>query len=167
MIRVLILPLLLAGSTLMPADLIPLREATDPDDVVLAAPIGADFFCIDCYECSGQSGHSTNGSLGDFGGGFHNETCNSGTCDTIHGMCCCNEEDSDFDMAAALDDVAALQEVLMAGDADGLAYLVNRGSEVIRVEAERSAIQVVNCSGDVVAHFPLSAEMFTAVAPQP
>jgi hypothetical protein len=71
--------------------------------------------------------------------------------------------DEDCNLKAALTQAAELQRVLREHDVPALVRLANADDSLVRVVAERGAVQIVNCSGAAVANFPLAGDLMNAV----
>lgn len=132
-----------------------------PLDLVLSTEMTAAVFCIECHSCGG--GHGTSPEWGGYGGGEHGGSCLSGTCDVVHGVCCCAEDDA-FDADAALAQAEALRQAVVGNDAGALTELISADESLVRVVAERGSAQIINCSGQPVANFPLSPELLSAAS---
>jgi len=142
--------------------------ATAPNapDPVLTIEVSPSIFCIDCSICdNGVPGHVTNdgtiGFQGTFGGGLHNDTCLSGTCDQAHGICCC---DDDQDLALAVGYATELQHAILQGSPSRVAAALAAGRGALQFVKDRQAIQVVGCSGQPVAHYPLVPRLAASLA---
>jgi hypothetical protein len=97
-------------------------------------------------------------------GGPHAEPpnhCVAGTCATKHGEGLC-EGPPEF----ALQDLEILRGALAREDASSAGAVLSRHQDHIRVNGERQAVQVMNCSGEVVAHFPVSAGFVASLTRQ-
>jgi hypothetical protein len=55
-------------------------------------------------------------------------------------------------------DAEIVRRAIAEGKHGRLAQLVHADPTHVLVNAERSAVQLINCVGDVVAHFPISAD---------
>lgn len=123
---------------------------------VVVHPVSPSFFCIGCNTCSsGHPGHTTDQDALDpsYGGGDHDDVCLPGTCDAAHGVCCCEDSDG-FDIEDAVSQVGLLQRALLTNDARELRELIRAEGSIVRYDAGRGAIQVVNCAEAPVATFP-------------
>jgi hypothetical protein len=84
-------------------------------------------------------------------GGPHNDgKCREGTCDTKHGPMC------DLSVEFASGDFEALRRGLVESDLQPVRALLAKHSNVLFVNVARSAVQVSDCEGNVVAHLPLA-----------
>lgn len=63
--------------------------------------------------------------------------------------------------------VQKLNDAARAGDVARLAAAIAEGGEIVEVNAKRGAIQVVGCTGAVVAHIPLSRETLARLQANP
>ena len=122
----------------------------------------AGLFCLECEECP-SGGHITiSENVEDpfYGGGIHDDTCLSGDCLTVHGIC--GGENPDFDLDEALLQAKELQRALLENDAKAIVTLLNADQSVVRWVESRESLQLVNCSGKPVASFPVVEQVFLA-----
>lgn len=91
-------------------------------------------------------------------GGVHlDPVCYPGTCDTKHGPMC---GPPDF----ANSEFEELRRRLARNDAAGAATLVLAHGREVVVNVERSAVQILDCTGGVVAHLPVSTDLAASLA---
>jgi len=108
-------------------------------------------WCGGMAECNGGSctsidfGHVAPrvGDTNEYGGGYHDTTCFSGSCEEKHPEC-------EYAVMAA----AEAEDALRNHDAAQLAAVADRYTKGARIE--RGALQLLDCDGNVVAHIPLS-----------
>lgn len=94
-------------------------------------------------------------------GGVHlNYQCFSGTCDNTHGPLCGGPPESP-DFASA--DLEYLRKHLASNDVREAAAVLASHEKQATVNMLRSAVQVVDCTGSVVAHLPVSETMAAAL----
>ena len=87
-------------------------------------------------------------------GGVHlNGECFTGSCATKHGPACT----SGSNLAAA--DVQALRKSILKRDPQAIRSLIAAHPKNMVHNGARSAVQLMNCSGQVIAHLPLSATL--------
>lgn len=90
--------------------------------------------------------------------GWHLTFCATGSCAQKHGPLC-----GDTGTQFAASDLGELTGALADLDTEGVrAVLAQHGSQVV-VNVERSALQVVDCTGAVRAHLPVTPTLIAAV----
>ena len=83
----------------------------------------------------------------EWGTGPHNDyQCYPQSCEVKHGFDC--------DMIEGLEELRAS---LAAGDAEGTSILIRQSNARVVINRERSAVQALSCTGEVVAHLPVAA----------
>jgi hypothetical protein len=138
--------LLIGGFTLSPVGGTP---------VSLAIPMDSD--CIlTCWDappyCLGEDEHDAwwvEQGDADYGEGYHSVSnpCWHGTCMEKHPTC---------EPELAVLDFEALRFALLLGDAAQLRSAMSAlGSDRVRHNRKRAAIQLIGCTGEFVAHFPI------------
>ena len=145
---------LLAAASAATADPIP----TDP--VALSVPVAGDAWMCDTY-CSHlgcEAGEhwavgtdepeEGNANRND---GWHFQDCKAGTCEFTHGPLC------EPTLAALPAD--RLIRMLQARDTEGVEAFMAAHPERVWVNVPRSAVQVADCTGVVVAHLPVSRDL--------
>jgi hypothetical protein len=93
-------------------------------------------------------------------GGAHvtQPLCRTGTCATHHGPLPCLIVE-----LPGVDVLATIQKALISDDAPVIARLISAAPKRIVLNVSRSALQVVGCSGGIVAHMPVSADLMAKV----
>lgn len=89
-------------------------------------------------------------------GGVHQDDCWPYTCDVRHGPFCGYQNSPEA--------LEALRVLVRAHDVRGLAASIIEHPEAIRLNTRRSAVQVLNCKGNVVFHMPLPSSFAKAVS---
>jgi hypothetical protein len=91
-------------------------------------------------------------------GGPHNDyQCRSGTCATKHGPACEGG-------TLALADLRSLRAAVATNDVQRIIDMLSAHPSQVTVNHHRSAVQVADCTGDVVAHLPLEASVLKRLA---
>lgn len=108
--------------------------------------------CWDQHQAGAHVAHGV-GSWNERGAGSHTDPFN-GSCADKHPGC----GGGDVEM------IAALAKSVEHGDAIALHAILNRGTADVYFAAERHAIQVLGCHGEVIAHFVVDDEMRTLIA---
>jgi hypothetical protein len=95
-------------------------------------------------------------------GGAHSspDICRSGTCDTTHGPYGCTETNGEV---ITDETVERMRRALSEGDAHVAAGIIGRTPTRLKVNAERSAVQVLACQGSVVLHLPVSQRLLRSL----
>lgn len=129
---------------------------------VNAAPYGAVETCFDCtdYAIDGVEEHydGDNEDSPTYKGTPHGGTENvPGTCRNAHGdpYRACNDNVASFS-------ASDLDRALQQRDIQGLALMVS--TPKIYYNAERQAIQIADCAGNMIAHFAVDAQVAEALA---
>lgn len=140
MVRRLLLPLALAVVALT------LQAFSSPDALATA---GSCAFCQD-MEGGGGWGHSCQEPGAQF------ETCphvawRGGICSSEHSNC--NPEEAEN-----------LQAVVAADNDDRLLEIIATNPAQIQVNWERRAVQVADCTGRIIAHYPVGETLFGRLA---
>lgn len=124
--------------------------------------------CLDCGEDMCESGwHDAWDTTPAFqrwhrnGGAHLDDACREYTCDVRHGPAC--EPLPDGLVALTTADIETLRATVVAGDAQLIAVLVKAHPKEFTVNVERSAIQLLGCTGMVTMHMPIPAEMLGAL----
>lgn len=88
-------------------------------------------------------------------GGPHStqSNCKPGTCDTKHGPC--------QEVSSANDDKA--RAAIDGGDAGAVSRLLRESSGRVVVNAERAAVQVLGCDGEMLSHLPVSQALLAVL----
>lgn len=141
-----------------------------PDDglavpAVLAVPIALDDDCVHCDESECPFGEHDAWDVETFipywhrNGGAHppSQPCFTGFCDAKHGPPGCG---GGFLMA----DAEAFRSALLRDDVAGVRQLLAEFSEGATLNVERSAVQLVDCHGAVIAHMPVTERFLGAVS---
>ena len=106
------------------------------------------FYCINADNgCTANEHYGYTGSTGTRGGATHFD-CYSGTCDDHHPQC--------IEVPAAQLD--ALEQAAIAGDQAKVKSMLEE-HQTLTVNIERSALQLLDCGGNVVAHVPAPATL--------
>lgn len=144
---VLLASVVLLGSSPRAATSSPAREAA-----IRAAMFHCPYVCTLCahYDDYTSAG-SSNGNLQQPIAGCEFGFCTGDACDL--------GEFSPRDRAEAI-------VVASAGSPDEIAALLERFPDNVHINMERGAVQITGCSGAIIAHVPLSAELVTAIAAQ-
>lgn len=108
--------------------------------------------CGDCHQSTllGASSHDFHGDCNRTDTNFRPTpyTCHqddaAGACD-LHDPC---QESHDLD-------VSEVSRLAQEGVEDSLVYLVRRHKKVLSYNAARNAVQILDCGGHVVAHYPV------------
>ncbi len=90
------------------------------------------------------------------GGSHPYQQCFSGSCDTKHGPFPC-------DPIMGLETLESLRAAIAAANATNIDGLLAKHSKTILLNSSRLAIQVRNCNGDVVMHFPIERQLLGAL----
>lgn len=97
-------------------------------------------------------------------GGVHNsKPCFPGSCDTKHGPACPPREGGGH---FAMVDMEQLRGSIKAKDARAVKDLLADYAHSTALNVERSAVQVINCQGAVIAHFPVGQKLLHQVSTQ-
>ena len=110
--------------------------------------------CTGCRTCYGVSyWHNTNYAppMADYGGPQH--LCQMGNCGE-HGICGGEEEAAD--QVALVAELEAVRKALLSEELQELRRVLSKASSRVALNGTRMAVQVTGCSGDIVAHFPLT-----------
>lgn len=91
------------------------------------------------------------------GGGLHT-SCLSGSCTSVHGVCGGDDTTIEGETVVILTETErqALQAVLARADGQGLVSIMSTLAGRAVYNADRAAIQLLGCGGQVIAHLPLS-----------
>lgn len=92
------------------------------------------------------------------GGAHLDYQCREYTCDVRHGPLCGGGTEITFA------EMERIRSSLTQGEAGQLYEVIERHPERTFLNVARSALQVLNCKGDVVAHFPMSERLLEAMA---
>lgn len=133
----------------------------------VAAPIMMVDLCdIHCYSYDCDPGYHYAFEVPDMdpnamrNGGVHvNGQCESGTCDEKHGPLC---DGSGPTLATA--DLEELRTAIADNDAEGVQAFIWKYPSRVSLNVERKAVQVATCTGNVIAHLPLTAMVQAALA---
>ena len=122
--------------------------------------------CIFCstYGCPGGEHDAWETFLENFtrNGGVHLDMeCKSGTCWTMHGPAC---PDPDGGGTFAMVDMDRLRGSIEAKDVQAVKDLLADHTQSTALNVERSAVQVMNCEGAVIAHFPVGQKLLDRVS---
>ncbi len=136
-------------------------RATDPGDMDLALPFIRG--CNGCDACNWPTWHHTNfvPPMADYSPPQH--ACQMGDC-LEHGICGGLEPDPAE--SAVVSTLEALRLALLSGDPEELASVFVEVSPRATLNRARKAVQVTGCSGQVVAHFPLTEGQYAALDSQ-
>lgn len=128
-------------------------EAAEPVNVLTMA-FGSMDDCVDCFECGGN-GHKAFQLLNGYhelGAGVHSTCFETGSCALQHPMTC------NIGSTELKETLERVRLAVLAADEVQLIRIVGDDDRVQFVQT-RSAVQVVGCGGQVVAHFPVGAEV--------
>ncbi len=96
-------------------------------------------------------------------GGVHlSKPCFPGSCDTLHGPACPPPEDGGGNFAMV--DMEQLRGSIKAKDVHAVKDLLADYAHSTALNVERSAVQVINCQGAVIAHFPVGQKLLHQVS---
>lgn len=129
----------------------------------VVATLGGEKCDVYCHEDCEPGSHnaldlvSTPANATGNGGVHLDGQCRSGSCDTMHGPLC--EERQMF--AAA--DVEAVRLAILYEDAQAIRAAVATDGSPFHLSADRKAIQVADCTGEFVAHFPVPDRLFDRI----
>jgi len=164
----------LALTVMSTAILLEFPETSQASEIaMLAGPgDGEDAGCLFCDDapemgCSGDEHHAYVGQsgLGPWAraGGPHTVTvCRSGSCDTKHGDCTLAQGSS----RTFGKDIEMVRGTIERGDPAAIAGILKQFPQRVVVNVERSAIQVLGCTGEVAAHIPLSNALVADISRQ-
>lgn len=114
---------------------------------------GSDDCEATCWDQHASNLHvAFEGGVNRRGGGLHDEPY-EGSCEEKHPQC-----------SPSFASVDEIREVIEGGDLKGLRTLLEKENTRIYVAAERGALQVVGCRGDVVAHLRIPPRMQALLA---
>ena len=88
--------------------------------------------------------------------------CFPGTCDTKHGPEC--TENPDGGGMFTMVDMDRLRGSIEAKDVQAVKDLLADHTQSTALNVERSAVQVMNCEGTVIAHFPVGQKLLDRVS---
>lgn len=120
----------------------------------LHAPVTNCQTCEDAQGGGGVWGHSFQSPGAQFACGNGDDAgCHvewlPGTCGSNHSACIEHDDDGE-------DVLASAERVATGGDAESVKSFLNSHSKAARYNADRRAIQLIGCSGKVVAQFALA-----------
>lgn len=85
--------------------------------------------------------------------------CGAGTCaapqDELHEAC--------VRPSSTAFSIQKLNEAALSGDVFQLAAMIQDGGDAVEVNTARGAVQVIGCTGAVVAHIPVSRELLARI----
>ena len=122
---------------------------------------GEPIFCApdEHHAYPGQSGL---GTWARAGGAHNGSPCKDGSCETKHGPCALAKAGgSTFET-----DLELVRSSIDSGDPAAVSRLLLRFAGRVVVNVERSAVQVLGCTGGVVAHLPISNTLVASLAVQ-
>jgi hypothetical protein len=128
-----------------------------------AAALACDVYCQEPQDCepgwhdAWDPPPSPNATRN--GGAHIVAECREGTCDVMHGPLCGGFGGDGFSAV----ELETLRAFLARGDAAGMHAILAQHAESIMLNADRSAIQVLSCAGDVVAHLPATKRLVAAL----
>jgi hypothetical protein len=105
--------------------------------------------------CAADSHYAFETWMGTRNGTAHSH-CVQATCDDRHEQCV------DAEVPEA-EELGVLEHAATAGDRAKVESILDEYSS-LTVNVDRSALQQVNCSGNVVAHIPVPSALITALA---
>lgn len=133
--------------------------------LVYSQPFAAAAACTaSCYNgswiCDDPNRHIAEGggSTATEGAGLHPDSCLTGVCVQYHP---CTEVG--FVTTESLEQI---RKSLAAGKMEPAAALIARHSKFLSVSTDRSALQVKNCSGRLVAHLPINSAKVAQLSEQ-
>jgi hypothetical protein len=124
---------------------VPLRVAAFDCDVKCTHPGDCESGWHDAYDSPEPNATRNGGAHLDF-------QCREYTCDVRHGPLC----GGGTEITSV--DIEDLRRSLARNDVGAVRAVVAKHEARIKVNAPRSAVQVLSCAGDVIAHFPMSDE---------
>jgi hypothetical protein len=116
--------------------------------------------CLSCSTCQNTSQHTAPGPV-DTGNAFgiaHSHCSAIGDCSFGH------FHDAQTCSGFALKTLPALWKDIAAADGDKLRQVISGYGAVVSYNTQRQAVQVLGCSGVVIAHIPLSQHQIAALA---
>lgn len=138
-------------------------------EAVAMSMAGTD--CVFCDEdaCPGGSHDAWEPTIADpnytRNGGVHLDyECYPGTCSTMHGPRCGGSPDPFDDPVIAMVDMDRLRGSIEANDVQAVKDLLASHTESTALNIERSAVEVTDCRGAVVAHFPVGRKFLDRVS---
>lgn len=139
---------------------------TDASATVVALPLPDG--CVWCHgDCetgmhnAGDGGMSLPEEWTRNGGAHLDGSCFSGTCSTKHGPSPCDEGGGTVIPEGAS---ASLLKSLRTRDANSFRQLAAAYPNNVRINGDRSAIQILGCKQSIVAHFPIDRSFFMQLA---
>jgi hypothetical protein len=95
------------------------------------------------------------------GGAHYSRKCFRYTCDVRHGPAC---TDANGGGTFTMVDMDRLRGSIEARDGQAVKYLLANHTQSTALNVERSAVQVMNCEGTVIAHFPVGQKLLDRVS---
>ncbi len=132
----------------------------------VAVPMGGpDCIFCDEAECPGNMHDAYEPQIADANytrnGGVHLDyECYPGTCDTLHGPKCSLGGGGTMTMV----DIDRLRGSIKAKDGRAVKNLLANHTQSTALNVERSAVQVLDCEGAVIAHFPVGQKLLDRVS---
>lgn len=116
-------------------------------------PVGQDNCCDECHTTiTGGSG---------YGGTDHSMPCYPNTCENTHDPCEATLDE--LPELSQLDLVDTVHAAVDTQDAHALARFLRAAPRRITLNDARQAIQLVDCSGDVIANFPTPSQVLSSI----
>jgi hypothetical protein len=158
MTKVLVLMMALAAGSMLlaPKDALPVYSS------VLATPFEDSDCTVSCDDqvCAGGEHYAWESSIPHNTGDPHNLTpCLTGTCGDYHPWCR-NPDDEPLTSA----DMDLLREALASEDLAASVVRLSRAGTAAEINVQRSAVQLLDCRGLVVAHLPLRTSFVAELA---
>jgi hypothetical protein len=140
------------------AAVIAIPIAYDNDEDNLCDLICGDGDAVGCQEGWHDAWRPQSDPDAKRGGGAHSPTpvCYEGTCEERHPACTNN--------GFAAIDFEEFRFALAAGDIGTAVSLIAEHPENLIVNTARHAVQVVNCSGAIIAHLPVDPRLMTRLS---
>ena len=132
-------------------------------EAVAMPMVGAPcLFCTD-NTCPGNAHNAWDHEYPNYtrrGGPHNSKPCFPGTCDSEHGPECFRGGGGPFAMV----DMDQLRGSIEAKDVQAVTNLLANHTESTALNVERSAVQVMDCQGAVIAHFPVGQKLLDRVS---
>lgn len=136
----------------------PSTASAEDTRLVLSAPITSADACLYCSSCTSEAGHKATGApaQGNAWGIMHQHCSVVGTCQGGHFHYPTTCDGFSFSPS----ELTEMWYAVLDGEQDFDA-IFGRYDGRLHVNAERKALQVLGCSGTVVAHIPLTDDQLT------
>lgn len=137
-------------------------------EAVATSMVDFDGDCIVCghLDCPRRQHYAREPREGDRanwsrnGGAHYSKRCFGGRCQSMHWPRCSYDDGSSIAMV----DMDQLRGSIEAKDAQSVKDLLADHTESTALNVERSAVQVMDCDGTVIAHFPVGEKLLDQVS---